>query len=294
MAEDKISHVTAAGGLIRGLAALTTHAVEEARSRHGSYPTATAALGRTMTAAAILGADLKGSQKVMIEVIGDGPLGRVVAEVEAEGSLRAYVRNPQVHLPLNRHGKLDVAGAVGQGSFYVTKDLSLNQPYRGMIPLISGEIGEDFAYYLQQSEQTPSAVAVGVLVDSDNSVRASGGLAIQLLPGGAEETELVEEIERRVQSMPMISRAIDNGMPPIELVMGILKGFDPKVIGERTLDFNCPCSKERFSRGLIALGKDEVMAMITEDEGAEAICNFCNERYQFTVGDLYGLIKEID
>jgi len=162
------------------------------------------------------------------------------------------------------------------------------------VPLISGEIGEDFAFYLRQSEQTPAAVALGVLVDPDHSVRASGGVAVQLMPGGSEDRELVREIERRMESMPMISRAIDNGVLPIELLRGILDGLDPNVVGERSLEFRCSCSMERFGRGLIALGKEEIVDMIREDGGAELVCHFCGERYQYTKADLEGLIAEIE
>ncbi len=292
--KDQVIHVTAADGRIRGLAALTTQVVEEARSRHGTYPTASAALGRTITATVMLGADLKEAQKVMTEVIGDGPLGRVVAEIDSSGSVRGYVQNPHVHLPLNKQRKLDVAGAVGSGRFYVTQDLGLREPYRGMVPLVSGEIGEDFAYYLKQSQQTPAAVALGVLVDPDNSIRASGGIVVQLMPGAVEETELVDEIERRTLSMPMVSRAIDNGMLPIELLNGILEGLNPRMVGTRQLDFHCSCSKERFGRGLIALGRAEIKDMIKEDGGAELVCHFCSERYDFSAEDLFSLITEIE
>ena len=293
-ARDGVIHVTAAGGKIRGLAALTTGLVEEARERHGTYPTASAALGRTMTATAVLGAGLKGQEKVMTQVIGDGPLGRVVAEVNAEGAMRAYVENPRVHLPLNRRRKLDVAGAVGNGTFHVTKDLGLREPYHGMVPLISGEIGEDFAYYLRTSEQTPSAVALGVLVDTDNSVRAAGGVVIQLMPGAAEDAVLVDEIERRFASMPMVSRAIDNGVLPIDLLRGILEGLEPRVVGSRPLIFKCSCSKERFGRALIALGAEELRDMIAVDKGAELICHFCSERYEFDEEGLRRLLEEAE
>lgn len=291
---DEVVHMAAADGRIRGLAALTSGVVEDARQRHDTYPTASAALGRTITATAMLGADLKEKQKLMTEVIGDGPLGRVVAEVDSSGAIRGYVQNPHVHLPLNRRRKLDVAGAVGSGSFYVTRDLGMREPYRGMVPLVSGEIGEDFAYYLKQSQQTPAAVALGVLVDTDNSIRASGGVVVQLMPGGAEDSALVDEIERRVESMPMVSRAIDNGVLPIELLQGILEGLEPRVIGTRPVEFCCSCSKERFGRGLIALGRDEIVDMIEEDGGAELVCHFCSERYDFSAEELYGLVAEID
>lgn len=289
---DGVTHVTAAGGRLRGLAALTTATVEEARRRHDTHPTATAALGRTITATAMLAAGLKNDDKVMTEIFGDGPLGGIVVEVDSKGKARGYVQNPHVHLPLNKKGKLDVAGAVGKGKFCVTKDLGLREPYRGMVPLISGEIAEDFAHYLRTSEQTPSASALGVLVDADNSVRAAGGVLIQLMPGAAEDLGLVAELERRITSMPMLSRAIDNGVQPIELLYGVLEGLEPKTLEDRPLAFSCSCSKERFGRGLVALGEYELQDMIETDGSAELVCHFCSETYQFTRDELQSLLDE--
>jgi len=289
---DGVTHVTAAGGRLRGLAALTTATVEEARRRHDTHPTATAALGRTITATAMLAAGMKNSDKVMTEILGDGPLGGIVAEVDAFGKARGYVQNPHVHLPLNKKGKLDVAGAVGKGKFCVTKDFGLREPYRGVVPLISGEIAEDFAYYLSTSEQTPSATALGVLVDPDHSVRAAGGILIQLLPGAAEDHGLVEELERRIASMPMLSRAIDNGVRPIDLLYGVLEGLQPKTLEHRPLTFSCSCSKERFGRGLVALGEAELKDIIDKDGSAELVCHFCNESYHFTHEELESLLDE--
>jgi len=289
---DVVSHVTAAGGKLRGLAALTTQTVDEARRRHGTHPTATAALGRTITATAMLAAGLKNDDKVMTEIVGDGPLKGIVAEVNAHGHVRGYVHNPFVHLPLNAKGKLDVKGAVGKGRFCVTKDLGLREPYRGVVPLISGEIAEDFAYYLHQSEQTPAASALGVLVDPDNSVRAAGGILIQLLPGAASDTQLVLELERRMESLPMLSRAIDNGIRPLDLLYGVLEGLGPELLEERPLYFRCSCSKERFARGLVALGEKELRDIVESDGAAELVCHFCSETYEFTREELLALADE--
>ncbi len=289
---DGVTHVTAADGRLRCLAALTTQTVEEARRRHDTHPTATAALGRTITATAMLAAGLKNDDKVMTEIFGDGPLGGVVAEVNSKGHVRAYVQSPHVHLPLNKKGKLDVAGAVGKGKFCVTKDLGLREPYRGMVELISGEIAEDFAHYLTTSEQTPAASALGVLVDTDNSVRAAGGILIQLMPGAVDDEALVSELERRVASMPMLSRAIDNGVQPIDLLYGVLEGLGPKTLEERPLAFSCSCTKERFGRGLIALGEQELKEIIETDGSAELVCHFCSEKYRFSKGELETLLDE--
>lgn len=291
---DALYHVTARAGGIRALAALTTWTAEEARRRHDLFPTAAAALGRTLTGTALLAAGLKGNEKLMVEILGDGPLGRIVAEANAEGDVRGYVQHPHVHLPLNAAGKLDVAGAVGKGHFYVTKDLGLKEPYRGMVPLISGEIAEDFAYYLNVSEQTPSACVLGVLVDPDNSVRAAGGLLIQLMPGARDDESLVVQLERGLRAMPALSRAIDEGTHPLELLLQALDGLEPKVVGERMLAFRCNCSKERFSRGLIALGAEELRDIVKTQGEAELVCHFCQERYQVGEDELRELIVQIE
>ena len=288
---DRVTHMTAAGGRIRGLAAVTTSSVEEARRRHDLFPTAAAALGRTMTAAALLGASLKGKEKVMLEVVGDGPLGRAVAEMTAGGLLRGYVQHPHVHLPPNRAGKLDVGGAVGRGHLYVTKDLNLREPYRGVVPLVSGEIGEDFAHYLLVSEQTPAAVSLGVLVETDNSIRASGGIAVQLLPGAGEE--LAGLLEERMRGLTGISREIDRGVEPEAILQSILDGLDPKEVGRTELAFRCTCSKERFSRGLAALGAEELLEILESDGEAELVCRFCAEKYHFSAEELRALIEEL-
>lgn len=294
MREDNLYHVTAASGGVRALAALTTQSVEEARWRHDLYPTAAAALGRTITGTALLGASLKGPEKLMVEIVGDGPLGRVVAEANAAGDLRGYVQHPHVHLPLNAVGKLDVAQAVGKGNFYVTKDLELKEPYRGMVPLISGEIAEDFAYYLNTSEQTPSACVLGVLVDEDNSIRAAGGILIQLMPGAKDDDELVDKIEAGLRELPALSRAIDAGHHPLDLLFQALDGLDAKLVGERPLAFRCSCSKERFNRGLIALGVEELEDIISTQGAAELVCHFCQETYDVSEDELRALIVEIE
>lgn len=291
---DALYHVTAASGRIRALAALTTHSVEEARRRHDLYPTAAAALGRTMTGTALMAAGLKGQEKLMVEIVGNGPLGRIVAEANAAVDVRGYVQYPHVHFPLNASGKLDVARAVGQGNFYVTKDLGLKEPYRGMVPLISGEIAEDFAYYLNVSEQTPSACILGVLVDPDNSVRAAGGLLIQLMPGARENEELVAKLEKGIQALPALSRAIDSGVHPLELLFQALDGFEARVVGEKPVAFRCICSKERFRRGLIALGAEELRDIIDTQGEAELVCHFCLERYQVKEDELRELIIQIE
>lgn len=291
---DNLVHMTAAGGLVRALAALTTQTVETARRRHGAYPTAAAALGRALTGAALLGASLKGQERVMLEIIGDGPLGKVVAESDARGHLRGYVANPHVHLPPNAQGKFDVAKAVGAGHLYVIKDLGLKEPYRGTVPLISGEIAADLAYYLNVSEQTPSACILGVLVDPEGYVRAAGGILIQLMPGAQEDEELIGRLEERIAKMPALSWSIDEGRKPCELLLDLLEGMEPERLFERPLEFRCFCSKERLSRGLFALGKEELEEILRTQGRAELVCHFCGERYEFSESELAALIAECD
>lgn len=280
---------SAAHGALRCFAASTTQIVDEARERHGLYPTAAAAVGRTMTATAMMGAMLKDDQRVMVEVVGDGPLRHVVAESDAHGNIRAYAANPKVHLAPNAKGKLDVAGAVGSGHLHVTKDLRLRDMYRGMVPLISGELAEDFAYYFVQSEQVPSAVSLGVLVETDNSIRAAGGLIVQLMPGA--DKQLIDELERRLGSLQSISHMVSLGMTPEQIIEAALGGFDIQYLGSMPLHFSCTCSEERFSQALIALGPAELSDMIQEQGGAELVCNFCAETYHFSADDLRELIR---
>lgn len=202
---------------MRAFAVRTTELVEELRRRHDTYPTATAAMGRTVTAAAMMGAMLKGSEKLSIMVKGNGPIGQIVAESNALGEVRGYVHNPHIHLPSNSMGKLDVAGAVGtEGFIDVIKDLGMKEPYRGSIPIISGELGDDFTYYFAVSEQTPAAVGLGVLVDTDESVIVAGGFIVQLLPGLTDAE--ITEIEKAVGAMPSVTALLDQGLEPEEML----------------------------------------------------------------------------
>lgn len=275
---------------MRVIAAESTHAVEEARRRHGLLPVATAALGRAMTGAALLAATLKGDEELTLQVMGNGPLGRIVVVAGAKGTVRGYVDHPGVSLPSKAGGHLDVGGAVGQGELLVIRDLGLKEPYVGRVPLVSGEIGDDLAYYLARSEQVPSVVALGVLVDVDGSARAAGGLMIQLMPGHREET--VAAVERAAADLPAISRSIDAGHGPRQLAEERLGPLGLRWIAEQPLRFECPCSRERFERGLVALGVQELQALIEEQGEAETVCRFCGSRYPFSKEDLQRLLRE--
>lgn len=274
---------------MRAFAVRTTELVEELRRRHDTYPTATAAMGRTVTVAAMMGAMLKGSEKLSIMVKGNGPIGQIVAESNALGEVRGYVHNPHIHLPSNSMGKLDVAGAVGtEGFIDVIKDLGMKEPYRGSIPIISGELGDDFTYYFAVSEQTPAAVGLGVLVDTDESVIVAGGFIVQLLPGLTDAE--ITEIEKAVGAMPSVTALLDQGLEPEEMLRYLLP--DAVVMDELDINFACQCSRERVEQTLVSLGRDELERLIAEDEQAEVVCHFCNEAYVFNKDDLQVILEQ--
>jgi molecular chaperone Hsp33 len=288
--QDYLIRATALKGKVRAFAARTTSVVNELSSRHKMTPTATAALGRTSTAALMMGAMLKGEEKLTIQVKGGGPIGQIVVDANARGEVRGYVDHPEVDLPLNDVGKLDVAGAVGTDGFiYVIKDLGLKEPYRGSVPIVSGEIAEDFTYYFAKSEQTPSAVALGVLVDIDYSVKAAGGFIIQLLPGLADEE--IEDIERQLSKLPSVTSMIDRGETPETMLKHIFS--DVQVLEKMDVVFRCKCSRERVEQTLISLGQEELESMLAEEGKAEVVCHFCNEAYSFNASQLERLISKI-
>jgi molecular chaperone Hsp33 len=284
---DQIIRGIAMEGKVRAFAVDTTSVVEQLRQRHDTLPTATAALGRAVSAGALLAATLKDDNKLTIQIKGNGPLGQIVVDARASGEVRGYVDEPHVDLPLNSAGKLDVAGAVGrEGYIYVIKDLGLKEPYRGSVPIISGELAEDFTYYLATSEQTPSAVALGVLVDKDRSVKASGGFMIQLLPGISDEE--ISQMEKQLARLNGISRLLEAGMPLPDILRQVLPSV--KILEEREVRFRCQCSRERAEAMLRALGTEELKQMLEQEGKAEVTCHFCNETYAFSREQLAALI----
>lgn len=288
--KDYLIRGTAMDGKVRAFAVKTTHLTEEMRQRHGTTPVATAALGRTAAAALMMGAMLKGEEKLTVQVKGGGPIGQIVVDANAKGEVRGYVSEPLVDLPLNAVDKLDVAGAVGTDGFlYIIKDLGLKEPYRGSIPIVSGELAEDFTYYFAKSEQTPSAVALGVLVDVDYTVRASGGWIIQLLPGLSDQT--ITEIEQQLAGVPPISTLLDQGKSLEDILADILPSV--QILEKSPVYFKCFCSRERVKNTLISLGRDELKSLI-EEEGAEIVCHFCNEKYQFNIEELKELLNTLN
>ncbi|WP_150275617.1 Hsp33 family molecular chaperone HslO [Paenibacillus tepidiphilus] len=287
--KDRLVRGTALEGRVRAFAVRTTELVDELRRRHDTYPVTTAALGRTVTAAAMMGAMLKGKEELVITVKGNGPVGRINAEANAFGEVRGYVQNPHVHLPSNSLGKLDVAGAVGtEGFIDVVKDLGLKEPYRGSVPIVSGELGDDFTYYFAASEQTPAAVGLGVLVEPDNSVRVAGGFIIQLLPGLSDAE--ITDIERALGTLPSVTTLLDQGLEPEDMLRRLLP--DTAVLDELDIRFSCSCTRERVEQTLVSLGQQELERLIEEDEQTEVVCHYCNERYLFNRDELQVILDQ--
>jgi molecular chaperone Hsp33 len=258
--------------------------VAEAQRRHQTWPTASAALGRALTAGVMMGAMLKGDETLTIKIDGGGPIGTILIDSNAKGEVRGYVTNPHVHFELNEHGKLDVARAVGKnGMLTVVKDLGLRDFFTGQVPIISGELGDDFTYYFASSEQIPSSVGVGVLVNPDHTIRAAGGFIIQLMPGTEERT--IARLEERLKQIPPVSRMIENGLTPEQILEQILGG-GVRVLETMPVSFVCRCSRERIADALISLGPGEIQDIIDKEGQAEASCHFCNETYHFAKEEL--------
>ncbi|MBP1996152.1 Hsp33 family molecular chaperone HslO [Paenibacillus eucommiae] len=285
---DYLVRGTALEGKVRAFAVISTAITEELRQRHGTTPTATAALGRTVAAGLMMGAMLKGEEKLTLQVKGGGPIGQIVVDANAKGEVRGYADHPDVDLPLKASGKLDVSGAVGTDGFlYVVKDLGLKEPYRGSVPIHSGELAEDFTYYFAQSEQTPSAVALGVLVDIDYTVKVAGGFIIQLLPGLTNRE--IGELEEVLAKLPSVTSLLDSGKNVEQILQSILPSI--QIMEKSEVSFRCKCSRERVEAALLSLGGQELQEMLDEEGSAEVVCHFCNEAYRFDSNDLQGMIN---
>ncbi len=279
-------------GQVRAYAVRTTETVGEAQTRHYTWPTASAALGRSMSAAVMMGAMLKGEEKLTIKIEGGGPIGVILVDSNAKGEVRGYVTNPQTHFDLNEQGKLDVRRAVGtEGTLTVVKDIGMREHFTGQVPLVSGELGEDFTYYFVTSEQVPSSVGVGILVNPDNSILAAGGFILQLMPG--TDDEVITEIEKRLKKIPPVSKLIEQGLTPEELLQTLLGEENVNILEKLPVAFTCTCSKERFANAIISLGVDEIQDMIDTDGKAEAQCHFCNESYHYTKEELEELKQAV-
>ncbi|GIN99160.1 33 kDa chaperonin [Siminovitchia terrae] len=291
MMSDYLVKALAFDKQVRAYAVNSTETVGEAQRRHQTWPTASAALGRAMTASVMMGAMLKGEEKLTVKVEGDGPIEAIIVDSDAKGHVRGYVSNPQVHFDLNEKGKLDVRRAVGtNGTVSVVKDIGLRENFSGQVPIVSGELGEDFTYYFAVSEQTPSSVGVGVLVNPDNSILAAGGFIIQLMPGTDEET--ISKIEESINKTPPVSKMIQDGLSPEEILYQLLGEENVRIIENMPVEFQCTCSKERFGRAIMSLGKSEIQEMITEDGQADTQCHFCNAEYHFTKEELEEILEE--
>ncbi|MBG9508053.1 heat shock protein Hsp33 [Bacillus thuringiensis] len=290
--KDYLVKALAFDGEVRAYSVRTTNTVSEAQRRHDTWRTASAALGRSLTAGTMMGAMLKGDQKLTIKVEGNGPIGPILVDAHANGDVRGYVTNPHVDFEGTEQGKLRVYQAVGtEGFVTVIKDIGMREPFIGQSPIVSGELGEDFTYYFAVSEQTPSSVGVGVLVNGDDSVLAAGGFILQIMPGAQKET--ISFIEDRLQKIPPVSTLIEQGLSPEELLYAVLGEDKVKVLETMDVQFNCTCSRERIESVLISLGKTELEQIREEEEETEVHCHFCNERYKFSKEDITNLIENL-
>ena len=292
---DKIIQGTAADGTIRVFSAVTTNTLTEAVRRHGTSPTASAALGRVLTGTLLLGATFKDYDRLTVKIEADGPIGGITAETTGDGTVRGYVRNNEAELPPAGNGKFNVSGLIGKGTFYVIRESGfdiglLKDPYIGSVPLVSGEIAEDFAYYLAKSEQIPSAVLLGVLLkNGEPFVAASGGVLIQMLPGANEH--IITMIEDTIRHAPHVTSAIADGAAPHDLLKLALGEIDFDILEERDASFECNCSFEKAKALIGSLGKAEVESMLAEDKGAQMTCGFCNETYVLSESDLEKILS---
>lgn len=288
---DKIIKSISKNGHFRAFVLDSTETVREAQRRHQTWPTSTVALGRTLIAAQILGANEKGDAKITLKILGDGAMGAIIAVADSRGHVKGYVKNRELDYKRASTGEVLVAPFVGNGFLVVVKDMGLKHPYSGQVDLITGEIGEDLAWYFLSSEQTPSSVGVNVLLDEDaDTVKIAGGFMLQALPDATDDE--ISEIERNIKTMPAISTMLESDNP-LETMLANIYGEMPYLSLEETpLSFECDCSKTRFLEGIKSLGRQPIEEMIAEDHGAEVVCQFCEEKYTFTEAELQALISE--
>ena len=285
----KLIRCITSNGQVMATAVDTTDIVNKAEQIHTTSAVVTAALGRLLTAASMMGNMLKGKDNsITLRVQGGGPLGSLIAVSDFNGDVRGYVTNPVVELPLNEKGKLDVGGAVGkEGNLYVIKDLGLKEPYNGMVPLVSGEIAEDITAYYALSEQTPTVCALGVLVNPDLTVKCAGGYIIQLLPAAEDAT--IDKLEDGIKDIESVTKMLLDGMSPEDIIRRALKNFEVEVLYSQDIEYKCNCSKQRVEKALLSMGKAELQSMADEMDGAEINCHFCDKVYKFTKGEIAAL-----
>ena len=289
---DEIIRMMTGDGMVKAVAVTGKDMVERARQIHKTLPVATAALGRTLMAASMMGDMLKEKDgSVTLQIKGGGPLGAITAVSDSRGNPRGYLQNGQVDIPRKYQGKLDVGTAVGSsGSLTVMKDMGLKEPYIGSVQLVSGEIAEDITAYFVESEQVPTACALGVLVDKDQSVAAGGGYLVQLLPGADES--VIQRLEESIARLGPVTDALHGGADAVQLLERVLEGQEPELLERRPVAYKCYCSRERVSRAIISMGKEEMQSLIEEQGGAELTCQFCDKVYRFTKEDLQELLEE--
>ena len=290
---DRIVRAISTDGMVQAAAICSRDLTERARQIHKTLPVATAALGRTLAAASMMGNALKSDgASLTLQFKGGGPLGTVLAVSDNEGNVRGYVTNPHVDIPLRKDGKLDVGTAVGhEGTLTVIKDLHMKEPYVGTIDLLGGEIAEDVAGYFVESEQIPTACALGVLVDRDQSVKAAGGYLIQLMPGAAEDT--IAKVEGGIMAAGAVSAILEKNDDPEAMLRTVMSDFDLKILETCPVEYRCYCSRERVERALISLGRTELEQMLSEQGGCQMTCQFCDAVYESTAEDIQRLLKNL-
>lgn len=292
---DQLITAVSKDGAFRVFAVDASGVVAEAQRRHDTWSAASAALGRTLVATLLLSAaGLKDDRDLLtVRLKGDGPVGGMVVDGTSHGTVRGYIEHPHVTLPLNVVGKIDVGRAVGhQGLLAVTKDLGLGEPFTGQVPLVSGELGEDFTYYLAQSEQIPAAVGLSVFVKADNSIQVAGGFMIQALPG-AKDAELAA-VETSVKTLPLTSEMLRQGLTPLQIAQRAMGDIPVKQVAAKPVAFACTCSKAHFGAIIATTPRRDLKAMIEEDHGAEAVCKFCGAKYQYSEDELKAMLKAKD
>mgnify|MGYP002798933139 FL=1 len=282
---DYLVRATAADAQVRAFAVTARDTVETARAAHDTSPVMTAALGRLLCAGAMMGSMMKGEADILtLQVQGDGPAGGLTVTADSRGRVKGYAVNPQVILPANSQGKLDVGGAVGAGSLRVIKDLGLKEPYVGQTQLQTGEIAEDLTYYFAASEQVPSSVGLGVLMEKNNTVKQAGGFIVQLMPFA--EGNVIEKLEANLSRIHSVTKLLEDGNSPEQILGILLEGMDMEILSDMPVEFYCNCSRERVAKALYSIGKKEMDEMIKDGEPIEVKCHFCNTAYQFSVEDL--------
>ena len=288
---DYIVRATAADNQIRAFAATTKELVEKARAAHDTSPVATAALGRLLTGGVMMGVMMKGEKDLLtLQVKGDGPIGGITVTADSQGHVKGYVENPDVLLPAKALGKLEVGGAVGNGMLRVIKDMGLKEPYVGQVALETGELGDDLTYYFATSEQVPSSVGLGVLMEKDNTVKQAGGFIIQLMPFTDEK--VIEALEKKISEVQSVTSMLNLGMTPEDILNELLGEFHPEISEKIPAEFHCDCSKKRVEKVLISLGKKELTSIINDGKPVELKCHFCNSGYTFTTEELKEILKK--